>query len=346
VSYGTRPEPSHKTQISPSFKLGLVPKRVKTDVGVYEADSEWAKVPNGWDFREVAGVATDAKARVYVFSRSEHPMMVFDEDGEFVASWGEKVFTKAHNVRVSPDGFVFCVDLVDHTVRKFTPEGRLLMTLGTPGVPSDTGGDGREAKIKRSAGPFNGPTDVAFGPSGDLYVSDGYANARIHRFSAGGKLLSSWGSPGDGPGEFVLPHNVVIADGTKLVVAERDNNRIQVLDLKGRSVARWDDFAGPAGLSLAPDGTLFVSEFGYDPAVKTKYPAPKHGKRILPRVTMRSKEGELLGKIEGEDRCATGSFFAPHGVCVDKNGDLYVAEVPITRKAAGPCHTLQKLTKL
>ncbi len=97
--------------------------RVVTDAGVYEADADWARIPDGWSFREVAGVATDSRSRVYVFSRSEHPMMVFDREGGFISSWGEGVFTKAHNVRVSPDGFVFCSDLLDHTVRKFTPGG-------------------------------------------------------------------------------------------------------------------------------------------------------------------------------------------------------------------------------
>ena len=319
--------------------------RIATDVGVYEADADWAKVPRGWAFREVAGVATDSRSQVYVFSRSEHPMMVFDADGEFVASWGEGVFTKAHNVRVSPEGFVFCSDLLDHTVRKFTPEGELLMTLGTPNVPSDTGGDGRTVKIKRPAGPFNGPTDVAFGPSGELFVTDGYANARVHRFSGDGKLLESWGTPGDGPGEFNLPHGALIVGGGTLYVADRENNRVQVFDLKGRPLAEWTDFAGPTGLSPAAGGTLLVSEFGYDPAVPTRYAVPRHGKRILPRLTVRSKDGEVLAKIEGEDKCAPGAFFAPHAVCVDRGGNIYVGEVPITRKAPGPCHTLQKLTK-
>jgi len=317
--------------------------RIVTDAGAYDVDTDWARVPHGWSFGEVAGVATDSRSRVYVFSRSEHPMMVFDSDGAFVASWGEGVFTKAHNVRVSPDGYVFCSDLLDHTVRKFTPEGRLLMTLGTEGRPSDTGGDGREVKIKRSAGPFNGPTDVAFGPTGELFVTDGYANARVHRFSADGGLLESWGGPGNGAGEFNLPHNALIVGGRALYVADRENNRVQVFDIEGEPLAQWTDFAGPTGLSLGPDGTLFVSEFGYDPAVKTRYAVPAHGKRILPRVTIRSQDGELLGRIEGEDKCAPGSFFAPHGVCVDRSGDIYVAEVPITRKAPGPCHTLQKL---
>jgi len=320
--------------------------RVVTDVAVYEADADWAKVPEGWTFREVAGVATDSRSRVYVFSRSEHPMMVFDREGEFLSSWGEGVFTKAHNVRVSPEGFVFCSDLLDHTVRKFTPEGELLMTLGTANRPSDTGGDGRNSKIKRSAGPFNGPTDIAFGPSGELFVTDGYANARVHRFSAGGELLSSWGSPGDKPGEFNLPHGALIQGGRTLYVADRENNRVQVFDLKGRFLSQWTDFAGPTGISEGAGGTLLVCEFGYDPAVPTRYSVPAHGKRILPRLTMRSPDGELLGKIEGEDKCAQGSFFAPHSVCVDRGGDIYVGEVPITRRAPGLCHTLQKLMRL
>jgi DNA-binding beta-propeller fold protein YncE len=320
--------------------------RVVTEVGAYEADDDWAKVPNGWSFGEVAGVATDSSSRVYVFSRSEHPMMVFDRDGEFLASWGESVFSKPHNVRVSPDGFLYCSDMRDHTVRKFTLGGELVMTLGTEDVPSETGSVGGNYKtVKRAAGPFNGPTDVAFGPSGELYVSDGYANARIHRFSASGKLLSSWGSPGDKPGEFCLPHGALVREGKTLYVMDRENNRVQLFSLKGEFVTQWTDFAGPTGISLARDGNLLLCEFGYDPAVPTKYSVPSHGKRILPRLTLRSPEGELLAKFEGEGKCAAGSFFAPHSLCVDAGGDIYVAEVPMTRRAPGRCHTLQKLVK-
>jgi hypothetical protein len=317
--------------------------RIVTDVGVYEADADWAKVPNGWSFREVAGVATDAQSRVYVFSRSEHPMMVFSPDGEFLASWGEGVFTKPHNVRVSPDDYLYCSDIKDHTVRKFTLDGKLVKTFGTVNLPSDTGSD-NFSTIKRAAGPFNGPTDVAFNGPGDLYISDGYGNSRVHRFSDKGELFSSWGAPGELPGQFNLPHNAYIGRDV-LYVLDRENNRVQLFTTKGEFLSQWTDFAGPTGISPARDGSLFICEFGYDPAVPARYSIPSHGKRILPRVTVRSPEGELLAKMEGEDKFAPGSFFAPHSLCVDSHGDVYVAEVPITRRAGRECHTLQKLVK-
>jgi DNA-binding beta-propeller fold protein YncE len=318
--------------------------RIVTELGSYEADAGWAKIPNGWFFREVAGVATDAQSRVYVFSRSEHPMMVFSPEGEFLASWGEGVFAKPHNVRISPDGFVYCSDIKDHTVRKFTRDGELLQTLGVPNFPSDTG-SANFMTIKRAAGPFNGPTDIAF-DGGDLYISDGYANARVHKFSHAGELLSSWGSPGQLPGQFNLPHNVLVGRGRVIYVPDRENHRVQLFTLKGEFIAQWTDFAGPTGISPAEDGNLFICEFGYDPSVPAKYSVPSHGQKILPRITVRSPEGELLAKMEGEQKCDPGGFFAPHSLCVDPHGDVYVAEVPITRSAPNGCHTLQKLERM
>ncbi|MGH9921026.1 MAG: peptidyl-alpha-hydroxyglycine alpha-amidating lyase family protein, partial [Nitrososphaerales archaeon] len=227
--------------------------------------------------------------------------------------------------------------------RKFTLEGKLVKTFGTQGVPSDTGSD-NFSKIKRAAGPFNGPTDVAFNGADDLYISDGYGNARVHRFTDEGDLISSWGTPGDRPGQFNLPHNSY-TDGRVLYVLDRENHRVQLFTLKGEFLSEWTDFAGPTGISPARDGSLFISEFGYDPVRPARYRPPKHGVRILPRVTVRSPEGKLLAKIEGKDMFAPGSFFAPHSLCVDPLGDVYVAEVPITRRATRECHTLQKLVK-
>src|SRR4051794_38753720 len=111
------------------------------DIG-YEAYDRWAKLPDGWSWQEVAGVATDSRDRVFVFNRGDHPLIVFDRDGSFIASWGEGVFTRPHGITIGPDDSVYCTDDCGHTVRKFSPDGRLLMTLGTPGKLSDTGAQG------------------------------------------------------------------------------------------------------------------------------------------------------------------------------------------------------------
>src|SRR4029077_13600819 len=129
---------------------------------------------------------------VYVFSRGEHPLMVFDRDGTFLTSWDDKAFNRPHGITVGPDDAVYCTDDRDHTVRKFTPDGRLLLTLGTSGKPSDTGATSTDFRTIRRAGPpFHYPTNLALSPEGDLYVSDGYGNARVHKFSADGQLLFS-----------------------------------------------------------------------------------------------------------------------------------------------------------
>ena len=121
----------------------------------------------------------------------------------------EGLFTnRTHGLTVGADA-VYCADDGDHTVRKFSSDGTLLLTIGTAGVASDSGYDGKStASIQRGAPPFNRPTNVAVAPSGDLYVSDGYGNARVHRFSADGKLIQSWGEPGLAPGQFNLPHGI------------------------------------------------------------------------------------------------------------------------------------------
>src|SRR5439155_14523437 len=139
------------------------------------------------------------------------PLIVFDRDGRFLASWGEGLFKRAHGISIGPDDALYCTDDLDHTVRKFTPEGKLLLTLGTSGKPADTGIDGIDYRtIKRAGPPFHRPTNLALAADGSMYVTDGYGNARVHKFSADGRLLFSWGEPGSGSGQFNLPHGIAI----------------------------------------------------------------------------------------------------------------------------------------
>ena len=159
----------------------------------YQAVVGWEQLPAGYTHPDVAAVAVDSKDRVFLFCRSDHPVMIYERDGRFVGSWGEGVFTmRTHGITIGPDDSVYCTDDAGHSVRKFTPDGKLLLTLGAnAGKPSDSGYDGSNiTTVLHGAPPFNRPTNLAVAPNGDLYVSDGYGNARVHRFSAGGELLA------------------------------------------------------------------------------------------------------------------------------------------------------------
>jgi len=158
----------------------------------------WGKLPDGWHYGEVAAVGVDSKDNVYVFARSEHPMMVFDRDGNFLRSWGEGLFRRPHGVHIAPDDTIYCTDDGDHTVRRLTLEGKVMLEIGVPGEPAPMyGGD-----------PFNRCTHTALSPDGDIYVADGYGNARVHKYSPNGKLQFSWGEPGTDPGAFNIVHNI------------------------------------------------------------------------------------------------------------------------------------------
>ena len=208
----------------------------------YEVMEGWEQLPEGYAHRDAVGVAVDPNDRVYVITRYDSRVIVYERDGTYVDSWGEEVFTsRTHCIRFGPDGSVYTVDDGDHTVRKFTPDGKLLMILGTPGVASDTGYNpaglpdtySKLATITHGGAPFNKPTGVAIASNGELYVSDGYGNARIHRFSPDGRLIQSWGKPGTGAGEFNLPHDIWVAENDNVLVADRENDRIQIFSADG-----------------------------------------------------------------------------------------------------------------
>ena len=161
-------------------------------------------------------------------------MIALDRDGNCLGSWGDGRLSSAHGITIGPDDLLYVTDRDQHPVRKFTPDGRLLMTLGTPHVPSDTGSSNvRYRDIQRAAGPFNCPTNLAIAPNGDLYVSDGYGNCRVHRFAADRTLKQSWGAPGTGPGEFHLVHGIAALGDGRVFVCDRENDRVQVFSPEG-----------------------------------------------------------------------------------------------------------------
>jgi DNA-binding beta-propeller fold protein YncE len=203
--------------------------------------------------------------------------------------------------------------------------------------------------IVRSGPPFHYPTNVAMGPTGDLYVADGYGNARIHRFSADGRLLHSWGEPGGGPGQFRIPHGIAVGNGT-VYVTDRENSRVQLFDLEGNFVEEWTDVARPCQVALDRAGIVYVAELGFRAGM---WPGtePPHPRATGGRVSLFRPDGTLLGRWGGGDNpTAPGDFFAPHGIWVDGRGDVYVGEVILSagrqgRLVSTTCHSLQKFAR-
>ena len=301
----------------------------------YELRVGWEQLPEGWSFVEVSGVATDSADRVYAFNRGEHPVMVFDRDGRFLSAWGEGLVDNAHGIYVDAADRIYLADNGNHTVRVFEPDGTLLRTLGEPGVSADTGFVAWTNPVERAAGPFNRVTNVALAPNGDLYVADGYGNARVHVFSPEGELRFSWGSPGAGPGEFRLPHGIAVDRAGVVYVADRENSRIQRFDLQGNYQGEWTHVDRPDDVFIDADENLYVAELGFRAGRMPRSmmaPTPQH--RPPSRVSVLTLDGEVQTRLGGEGREAGVGFFAPHGIWADSRGDVYVGEVGVS--ARGP----------
>jgi DNA-binding beta-propeller fold protein YncE len=311
----------------------------------YDASEEnFGELPDGWGYREAAGVAVDASDNVYVFNRDEHPVIVYDRNGKFLRSWGEGVFGNPHGIATGPNETIFCIDAGDHTVRKFTQDGKLLMTIGTANKPAG----------RLSGEPFRNPTHLAVDwATGELYVSDGYSNARVHKYDPNGNHLLSWGQSGTGPGEFNTVHNVATDKDGLVYIADRENHRVQVFTSAGRYITQWGNLAMASCIDIERTGDeiVYVGEFFAGIRENPAGMGNWTGKRLGPRVTIMDKGGNILTRVGdmpiGE---AAGQFIAPHGIAVDSHGDVYVAEVSYsvlggTLEPTREVKTIQKLVR-
>jgi DNA-binding beta-propeller fold protein YncE len=263
----------------------------------------------------VAAVAVDAKDNVYVFNRGDHPMIVFDSKGNFIKSWGEGVFVRAHGVSLGPDDTLYCTDDGDHTVRQCTLDGKVLMTIGVPGKPAPP----------FSGQPFNRCTHTALDPdTGDIYVSDGYGNSRVHKYSPDGKLLFSWGAPGTDPGEFSITHNIATDKDGYVYVADRENHRVQIFDSRGKFEEQWPNVHRPCALYIDDEERIYVGELGWGMSVNRNVP------NIGPRVSILNKRGQTLARLGNGYGLDIGQFISPHGICLDSQRSIYVGEVANT----------------
>jgi len=236
-------------------------------------------------------VAADGKGSVIVMVRAAPYFRVLTTEGKPVKTWGEdkSLFNQAHSVQFGPDGMLWTTDPNDHVVHKFSPDGKLLMTLGKKGVPGDD--TARDA--------FNRPNSVGFGPNGDIYVSDGYVNSRVVQFTSDGKFVRIiGGKKGSAPGELQLPHGVVVDAQGRIIVGDSDNKRLTVFSKDGTFLKI---LAAPSrgGLVITPDGTLYVSDVNAG------------------AVTV-FRNDQIVDVIKVEGR--------PHGLSVDPvTGDVYTS---------------------
>lgn len=281
---------------------------------VFEPVADWPRLPDGWMMRDVSGVAADSRDNIYVFSRGTHPVMVFDREGNLKDHWGSDLFARPHGAFMGPDDSIWLTDDHDHTVRKCSLDGKVLLQLGVSG----------EAMPFMSGRPFRRPTHSALSPSGDIYVSDGYQNASVHRFAPDGRYISSFGRPGTDPGEFNVVHNITCDDAGRLYVADRENFRVQVFGPDGRFETQWHDFFRPAALytTRGSNPVTFVGEGGPQKPVTTSVP------NLGARISILDRDGRRLSTL-GSWQPGTGpfQFIAPHGITLDSRGDLYVGEV-------------------
>ena len=272
----------------------------------YEMEADWAKVPEGWSM-PAAAVFGDSEDRVYAFNRDpEHPVCVFGKDGDFLWSWGQGLINFAHAILIDKEQNVWLVDRNTHEVHKYTKEGAHLMTIGQKGVRSDTGADSEDYSstafetVTHGGPPFNMPAGIALNDQGQIFIADGYANARVHKFTPQGELLQSWGGPGDGAGEFRLPHGIWIDRNGRVLVADRENDRVQVFTQDGEYTSTWPTkLIGPALFYVDSDDTVYI---------------PEHNGGLF---SVLSLDGEMITQW-GSDL-----HRSCHGVWADSNKDLY-----------------------
>lgn len=225
------------------------PKWPHVNVAVaYAHDPLWPQKPADFKWAEMPGVAVDAKDNVYIFTRSTPPVQVYDSSGKFIRAWGQDTIKAkaAHHIKIDREGNVWVADIEDHTVQKYTPEGKLLLTIGTPGQKG------------RDKTHLNQPTDMAITPAGDVFVSDGYGNARVVHFDKNGKFVKEWGELGSKPGQFSIPHAICVDSKGRLYVADRNNVRIQVFDQSGKLLDVWSNIITPWGFHVTKDDEIWV----------------------------------------------------------------------------------------
>lgn len=254
----------------------------------YAVERDWGRQPAEFGKAMVSQIAVDRSGRVHAFRRGEPPVLVFAPDGAFACSYGEGRVADAHGIYVDRDDRVFLVDRDGHQVIACTVAGEEILRLGKRHAP-------------QWEEPFNHPTDVAVAADGEIFVSDGYGNARIHRFGPDGRYLGGWGEVGNGPGQFMTPHALWVDADDRVLVVDRENDRVQLFDRRGAWLGEWRGLCRPMDIFVDDAGVTYVTD-------------------QVPSLTAFAPDGRRLG------RCRP-SLNGAHGICGDAQGNLFLSEI-------------------
>jgi sugar lactone lactonase YvrE len=283
----------------------------------YHEVAAWAKLPAGVSWGGVISVDPAPNGDIWVFHRSDPTILRFDQSGKVVKSFGAGLFAQAHGMTVDRDGNVWVTDAQTkdgkgQQVFKFSPEGKVLLTLGKASIA----GDGNDV--------FSGPADVVIARNGDIFVADGHIAGtpigRIVKFSRDGRFIKAWGKRGKGPGEFDTPHAMAIDSQGRIFVADRGNNRIQIFDQDGRFIDQWKQFGRPSGVFIDRNDTIYVTD---SQSNASQNPGFKRGIRIG-----NAKDGSVTAMVPFvEPDPDKNNNAGSEGVAADAKGNLYAAEV-------------------
>ena len=266
----------------------------------YEKVPEWPKMPKYWQFGAASDGAVNSKGEIYIFSRGKHPLTIWTKEGDFISSWGEGTFSaNPHGIYIAPNDNVWLVDRDFHIATEYTPGGQTLRTLGEKLAPSPS----------FQGLPFNMPSGLAISASGELYVSDGYGGHRVHKFSADGELLLSWGKQGTGPGEFALLHNIWVDERERVLICDRENDRIQLFNSDGDFLEEWTDLSSPGDVWIHEDHIYCIEQ------------GPHGG------VSIWTLDGDVVSRWKIDEEPGKGSITDGHGITVDSEGSIYVTEI-------------------
>ena len=296
----------------------------KSTIPNYQLDSAWSQVSNQYVLSQPTGIGVDKYDNIFVFQRtgrrwtepfpdsliSQNTVLELDsETGKVINSWGANYFIMPHGLAIDKDNNIWVTDVGLHQIFKFSHDGKLLLKLG---IAKESGNDSLH---------FNLPTDIAFADDGTFYVSDGYGNSRVVKFSSSGKFIKSWGTYGSKPGEFIIPHGIAIDNKNIIYVADRQNNRIQLFDSSGNFLKELKnnvEVEQLPSIAIGLNNSLFAID--YDPTKKAD--STVNGSTFFGFDT--SQNATTHFSATGLSN-RTSCWF--HDIAVDSKGSIYIGDI-------------------